>query len=49
MDTVFEIDEAAEMSSNVSNDSGTETNGGDGDDEGGISIEDSCLNIKEHS
>ena len=49
VDAVLEIDEATEMSSNVSDDSGTETNGGDGDDEGGISVGNSCLNIKEHS
>ena len=37
------------MSSNVSNDGSTDTDGGDGDDKGGVSVEDSYLIIKENS
>jgi len=41
VDAILEIDEATEMTGDVSNDGGTDTNGSDGDDEGGVSVEDS--------
>ena len=43
IDAILEIDEATKMTGDVSNDGSTETNGSDGDDEGGVSVEDSCL------
>ena len=49
VDTILEVNEATEMSSNVSNDGSTDTDSGDGDDKGGVSVEDSYLNIKENS
>ena len=38
VDAVLEVNEAAEMAGNVSDDSGTHAHSSDGDHEGGISI-----------
>ena len=39
IDTILEVNEASEMAGNVTDDSGTQTHRGDGDHEGGITIE----------
>ena len=39
VDTILEVNEASEMAGNVTNDSRTQTHRGDGDHEGGITIE----------